>query len=458
MQKLHKFFKWAILIALVAGLAMTASTPARAQEIQPRDLGNATINAENPWPSTSPYPVAKAAEVAACQTAVGVYDPSGTTRWFDLTTDDGYAQMTESCLTGVVWFKDSAPTGTVFENADAMGGDNSDQTTTTSDTELMKLVEDVPLGVCTKEATREARLDCATKFYFDHGEKLVGFAAYARSLGATWDRLEVGYPFQPSADVLENFAPRIWGGVVLASNLKVTGQACLVTDVENRIASWQWAFLDDRYNPRPAVWHAGEAVSSKEFVEVAFHGDCSDWSEILSAMAQPGTIYRPYQAGNLGHNSTIVVPTAASPADSQSAAVTEPAVTNPADVVTKTVTVTETVFVKDVVTNTVTINADDPDGDGLIGTFDKCPNEAGRVTDNGCPVKQTTPNQADEPLWQKLVVPCLSILGILGLIAVVVWLLRRRNATVVTEPAHVRTNPAASGDPEPTQGGGATTS
>ncbi len=222
----------------------------------------------NRWPDTDPCAGKKGSYVIVaktCQVAPGLYAPD--TKGYNV-----YAEATKACSTGVMWFEpitmSAVPTKTTG--------------TTTA----------VAQGTCANESTREARLDCATKEYFANGEKLAGFAAYMRSLGATWDELQVGDPFQPSADPLPNGSPRIWGGVLKATNLKVTGNSCLVTDVPSRIASAKWAFLDARYNPKPSVGHYGETVSSGKLTEIAFNGDCSDWIEIRDAATKAGYTLR----------------------------------------------------------------------------------------------------------------------------------------------------------------------
>lgn len=156
-------------------------------------------------------------------------------------------------------------------------------------TSSYEVVPGVALGQCTTKATREERLDCATALYFANGEKLSGIKAYFYALEITWTDLKVGDPFQPDANPLPSGSPRIWGALVKGTNVTVTGNACLVTDVPIRIASFKWTFLDTRYAPRPTVGHYGEAVSVvNQLVELAIHGDCSDWSEIRQAAQAAG--------------------------------------------------------------------------------------------------------------------------------------------------------------------------
>lgn len=305
-MRTNKFFNWIALIAiLVAGLI--AATPTQAQGNTPVDLGVYTADDTHPWPATSPYPNAKAVEMVFCQFSVGQYDPEGKTRWYDVSAN-GYAQMTTACKTGVAWFKDSAPSGTKFENQTTTDGSMTMVTPTPMATVAGSAnTSSVQLGVCVKETTREGRLDCATALYFSHGEKLSGIMAYMKSLGASWDEIAIGDPFQPDATPLNSGSPRIWGALLKATNLKVTGNSCLVTDVPSRIGNFKWAFIDDRYAPRPSVWHAGEAATAGTLVEIAFHADCLDWVEIATAKSQGG-IYRPYQSGS-GQATVVPQPT-----------------------------------------------------------------------------------------------------------------------------------------------------
>ena len=167
---------------------------------------------------------------------------------------------------------------------------------------------------CVNIADRNTKLDCATALYFANGAGLSGIKAYFSSLGVTWDELVVGDPFQPDAIALADGSPRIWGALVKGKNVKVSGNACLVTDVPDRIANFGWAFVDDRYAPKPPVGHYGNATSVSELVELAIHADCTDWPENVVAMNHPGVVYKPYPEGSGLPAITPIVPTAQPPA------------------------------------------------------------------------------------------------------------------------------------------------
>ena len=320
-QKMNKSVRFlmsaifALMIALSGFGPLTSVTSAAAAPAQV-DLGNITVDDAHPWPAVNPFPSAQAVEAVSCQYAPGQYDPQAKTRWFDVSTENGYKQMKNTCSTGVFWFKDAAPAGTVFSTNQASEAASAVAPTVGGD------YMNVELGICTKEQNRKASLDCATDYYFQYGEKQSGFEAYMRSMGAEWTKMEVvgGINFQPSTDPLElPSSPRIWGGTILVSDLKVTGNSVIVTDVPSRIASFGYAFVDDRYAPKPSVWHAGNATSTHDFVEVAFHADGSDWDEIKYAMAHPSSEpYRPYAKGVT--TTSTVEPTASATAETQAAA------------------------------------------------------------------------------------------------------------------------------------------
>lgn len=265
------------------------------------DIGNITVNDSTPWPASNPFPAALSAEVAACQTKVGVYDPIGVTRWFDLSVSGGYDAMKAYCLTGVAWFKDTTATGNVENKG------TSTKAVVPPTPAPVTVAKDVKLGECAAKSTREARLDCATAKYFEAGSGLAGLKAYMTALGVTYDDVKVGDPWQPDADPLPSGSPRIWGMLVKATNLKVTGNSCLVTDVPSRIANFGWAMVDDRYAPRPSVWHAGEATTGGSMTEIALHGDCSDWPEVVEAMTRGGE-YHPYTNGAVEPSESVAAP------------------------------------------------------------------------------------------------------------------------------------------------------
>jgi len=272
-----------VLMLVFAALANVVS-PAAAQAVTPKDLGNIVVDgSSNPWPTVNPFPAAKAAEVVKCQPAPGTYDADGVSHFFDLTSTEGYKAMTAFCLTGVVWFKDMAPDGAKFEN-----------------TAAAVPVPAAPVSspaTCSTLPTRDERLNCATKAYFNSansgGTKLDSTKAMLTSMGITWSELKISDPFQPDAKVTAD-GPQLWGALVLAKDLKVTGNSCIVTDVPSRIKTSGWSFVDSRYTQ--PVTHAGNAETVNAMVEVAIHLDCTDWPEIVSAMTADPTKVDPAKA------------------------------------------------------------------------------------------------------------------------------------------------------------------
>lgn len=253
----------AVTSTSVANLAPEAAVPQ--SFCDNKDAINVTD--QNRWPSADPCNGRAGQYVVVentCQSGPGVYET-------EKKVFPSYTIATTRCSTGVMWFEPSVAQA--------------------QPTVVMMVVTDptsITLGTCTTQATRETRLDCATQYYFDYGEKLAGIEAYMRSLGAIWDKIQVGDPFQPDADALASGSPRIWGTLLKATNLRVTGNSCLVTDVPSRIAEYKWIFNDTRYNPRPSVGHYGEAATAGQLTEIAFHGDCSDWPEIRTAAQAAG--------------------------------------------------------------------------------------------------------------------------------------------------------------------------
>ena len=239
--------------------------------------GNAiVVTDQNRWPSKDPTNGSTGNFVVkACQKQIGVYEDA---------TFASYADATKGCQTGVLWFEPASIAAVPTQAAPAATAMPTAAAPVTS----YEVVPGITLGQCAGQPTREARLDCSTALYFANGEKLSGIKAYFYALGITWTDLKVGNPFQPDATPLTNGSPRIWGALVLGQNVHVSGNSCLVTDVPSRITLYKWAFLDTRYAPRPTVGHYGEAYGVDQLVELAIHGDCSDWPEIRNAAQAAG--------------------------------------------------------------------------------------------------------------------------------------------------------------------------
>lgn len=249
---------------------------------QPTDLGVLEIDATHPWPQANPFPASKAVEVDVCQYGVGLYEPAGTTRWFDLSQPDGYDLMVVGCITGKAWFKDMAPTGTVFMNTAIPAGSST------------------ATGDCAKLAGRNARLDCASTKYFDvlnaGGTKLAATEAMLVSMGVHWDHLELASTQPDAYPAVQGQPRRLWGALVKGVNLTVTGNTCLVNDVPATIETSGWHYTEPanlQQQDAPDSHYGEAATASGQLVEQGVHLDCTDWPEIVGAMTAAG--YTPLQ-------------------------------------------------------------------------------------------------------------------------------------------------------------------
>lgn len=312
-----------MFIAILASLlALTAAPAAFAQQAVPdgfcENLTGIVYNAENPLPADQPC------EGVAYE--VEFYEHSYDSRvrnvwpltwnqvkagisgkvWAHPLTQNGWVPgtnpaigMTEAGLTVDPSFVSAPPAATATRPAPAAPTATrpaaSTGTSAATATRVAPLATPVAVqlvtGACSALPTRIARLHCATELWRDAGEGFEGFDEAAASLGASWDLLFAEYPsdaWQPDTSLIAN-QETVWGGLVRARNLQVTGNSCLVTDQPELVESFGWAVQDLRYDP--PVWHFGYANTANDLtVDIALHLGCDDWQEIKLAMTEQAVV------------------------------------------------------------------------------------------------------------------------------------------------------------------------